>query len=269
MMKVAAIQLSSQDGLSDNLGETERLIREAGDCGAELVCLPEGFAYLGPERKRAHVAESLFQGPISQCIATLCRQLSIWILAGGLPEISADPARPFNSSVVFNPHGEVSAVYRKMHLFDVALDDGTTLRESDGSTAGDEVRVCSVGDLNVGLSICYDLRFPYLYAEQRTLGADVLTVPSAFTETTGRAHWAPLLRARAIENQCYVIAPAQWGAHPLGRQTYGHSLIIDPWGEVLAERAEGPGVIVADVDLERVRGIRRQMPVMQHQRRLH
>lgn len=267
-MKVAAIQLSSQEVVSDNLRTTTQFVQQAKSSGAELICLPEGFAYLGSERGRAQVAEIIPEGPICGEISGLCRELGVWIVAGGLPEISRDPMRPFNSSVVFSPRGEVVAIYRKMHLFDVALDDGTTLRESEGATAGDHPVVCAVDELKVGLSICYDMRFPYFYAKERNLGAHLLTVPAAFTETTGRAHWHPLLRARAIETQCFVVAPAQSGSHPHGRRTYGHSLIIGPWGEILAEKAQGSGVITADLDIKTLAAVRRQMPLDQHWRPL-
>lgn len=231
------------------------------------MCLPEGFAYLGSEPGRADLAEAMGQGPITRALAHWARAHGVWILGGGFPERAPDASRPYNTSVVVSPGGDFVASYRKMHLFDVDLADGTSLRESIGSTPGELPTTCTVGGLCVGLSICYDVRFPELYALERDAGAELLTVPAAFTATTGAAHWHVLLRARAIETQCYLVAPAQVGTHPRGRTTFGHSLIVGPWGEVLAELPEPrPGVVLADVDPARVRAVREQMPVWQHRR---
>lgn len=263
-MKAALVQLSSQADVSANMQKVERLVRQAHGLGARLVCLPEGFAFLGQEKERKLVAEQLPNGVIGTVLGSLSRELDLFILAGGMPVQAPDENRPYNASVLFAPSGNVVAQYCKMHLFDVDLDDGTRLCESDGSTAGRQVVVTEVDGIKVGLSICYDLRFPAVFQRQRELGAQVLTVPAAFTHSTGQAHWHALLRARAIETQCYVLAPAQFGQHPFGRHTYGHSLIISPWGEMLVEQTEGEGIIQWDLDMAVVDAVRRQMPVFQH-----
>lgn len=265
-MKVAAVQLSSQDDVGANLARVSHWVREAAECGAELVVLPEGFAFLGREPDRRVVAEVLPRGPISSTLSQLCRQHGVHLLAGGMPERAPDQERPYNTSMLLSPVGEILAKYRKIHLFDVDLADGTRLSESSGSSPGSEVVVSQVAEMKVGMSICYDVRFASLFARQREQGAQVLTVPAAFTRSTGRAHWHVLLRARAIETQCYVVAPAQCGRHPFGRETYGHSMIVDPWGEVVVELGEQEGVIVADLSVDRVADVRRQMPVFQHRR---
>lgn len=263
-MKVALVQLSSQSDVSTNMRQVDGFVRQAHAHGARLVCLPEGFAYLGQESERRSVAEQVPNGPICKALISLSRELDLFIVAGGMPEQAPDENRPYNTSLLVAPNGSVASQYRKIHLFDVDLDDGTRLSESDGSTAGDEIVVAEVDGIKVGLSICYDLRFPVVYQRQRELGAQILTVPAAFTHSTGKAHWHALLRARAIENQCFLLAPAQSGQHPFGRRTYGHSLIIGPWGEVLAELPDGEGVIHCDLDLASVDAVRRQMPVFRH-----
>ena len=266
-MRAAALQLESQDDVAANLAVIAPLLRAAREDGAELVVLPEGFAFLGAEvDKAAHAEELGAGGPIQDFLRNQAVTHDFTIIAGGLPEKSADAARPYNTSLVVTPEGELAERYRKIHLFDVDLKDGTKLTESAGNSAGDEVRVVRVGDFGVGLSICYDLRFPELFRRERDGGAHVLTLPAAFTKTTGSAHWHVLLRARAIETQCYVIAAAQWGQHPRGRETFGDSLVIDPWGEVLAEKTEGVGFITADLSLERVLSVREQMPLERHRR---
>jgi deaminated glutathione amidase len=268
-MLVAAVQMSSQDSVEGNLTRAESLVLEAAQRGARLICLPEGFAYLGRETGRRAVAEARGSSQvIQQALSTLAKRTRAHVLAGGMPISSADPDKPYNSSLLFSPEGALVASYDKVHLFDVALDDGTVLSESEASTAGSEVVVASIAGVRTGLSICYDIRFPALFQLQRDAGAELCAVTAAFTETTGQAHWHVLLRARAIETQCYVVAAAQVGQHGPSRRTFGHSLVIDPWGLVLAELPRGEGVIVADVDLETVRAVRRQMPVWEHRRLL-
>lgn len=270
LMKVAAAQLNSQDNVVTNLAETEPVIRRAAEAGARLVVLPEAFAYLGTEKGKSTIAEELGRpGPIQKAIGTWCRAHDIFIIAGGMPEKSGDPSRPYNTSVLFAPDGEVAASYRKLHLFDVELSDGTTWAESSATTPGEKVTVAQADDLNVGLTICYDLRFPQLYTLLRAQGAQLLTVPAAFTKTTGAAHWEVLLRARAIETQCWLAAAAQDGTHPRGRKTYGHAMIIDPWGRIVSEVTEpGPGFALAEIDLQEVSSVREQMPVASHHRPL-
>lgn len=183
-----------------------------------------------------------------------------------MPEKSDDPARPFNTSVVVSPQGRAVARYRKIHLFDVEVGDGQVYRESASTSAGDGVVATPIGGVVVGLSVCYDLRFPELYRELVDVGAELLTVPAAFTLATGKDHWHALLRARAIESQCWVLAAGQWGTHPRGRRTYGKSCLVDPWGDVVAQASEGVGVVIGTVDMERLASIRRSLPSLAHRR---
>lgn len=263
----AAVQLSSQGDLEENLARVEQRIEEASRRGAQVVVLPENFAYFGDEEGKLHVAEDLDGGgPIVGRLAAQARSRSLWIVAGGLPERSDDPGRPFNTCAVFAPDGSVAGRYRKMHLFDVDLSDGSCYRESANTTAGQATVVADVAGLRLGLSVCYDLRFPELYRALSAHGAEALVVPAAFTLMTGKDHWHVLLRARAIEAQAYVIAAAQWGKHPKGRQTYGKSCIIDPWGDVVAQASEGEGVVVASLDPVFLNRVRANLPALLHRR---
>jgi deaminated glutathione amidase len=264
---VAALQLNSQSDIEKNLAAVARLSEEAAQRGAELIVLPENFAFFGEsDDARAAVAEAVGQGPIGGFVSALAKRLQTSIVAGGYPEMSADASRPFNTSVYVGKDGAVLGAYRKIHLFDVSLADGTSLRESANATAGDRAVLVRDGAFNVGMSICYDLRFPQLYQALGKAGANILTVPAAFTVTTGKDHWHVLLRARAIENQVFVIAAAQHGKHPRGRQTYGKSVIVDPWGDVLAQAPEGEGMALAMVDLARLGKVRRELPCLTHTR---
>lgn len=272
-LRVAALQMNSHDDVPANLAQCEELLLRAAQDDVRLTVLPEGFAFLGPETDKTRHAERLGDAtaPIQAALVGWAQRFRMTIIAGGLPEVAPDPNRPFNSSVVFDPEGRCIAVYRKMHLFDVDLADGTTLRESSGTTAGDEPVVVSVDGFGVGLSICYDLRFPELYRAEVERGAEVLTVPSAFTLHTGRDHWHVLLRARAIENQCWVVAAAQWGRHQQGgapskRISYGHSLIVDPWGTVVADCSDGVGLVIADITSEQLERTRSSVPCLTHRR---
>jgi predicted amidohydrolase len=268
---VAAIQLSSQADVGANLDRAAGFVAEAARRGAELVLLPENFAFLGgSEEERRAIAEPLgeggpLEGPIGRRLADMARTNRVWLLGGGMPERSADRDRPFNTCAVFAPDGRLAARYRKVHLFDVDLAE-RSYRESNASSAGDTPVAVDVAGLKVGLSICYDLRFPELYRALSAAGAEVLVVPAAFTVTTGKDHWHVLLRARAIESQAYVVAAAQWGKHPGGRLTYGKSCIVDPWGEVVAQASEGEGVITAAVDRAYLRRVRQSLPSLQHRR---
>ncbi|MFS8065229.1 MAG: carbon-nitrogen hydrolase family protein [Byssovorax sp.] len=265
----AAVQMSSQADVGENLDLAAELIREGARRGAKLALLPENFAYFGDDAGKRALAEDLSPdaplGPIGSRLAHLSRELGIHVLAGGMPERSGDAARPFNTCAVFGPDGQIAAKYRKCHLFDVDLVE-RPYQESASTTPGDEAVAVKLGSLQVGLSICYDLRFPELYRALSTLGAEVLVVPSAFTVTTGKDHWHVLLRARAIEAQAYVVAAAQWGKHPHGRQTFGKSCIIDPWGEVVAQASEGEGVITATIDRAYLEQVRASVPSLQHRR---
>ncbi len=265
---VGLLQLSSQPDVAANLATISRLAREAAGRGASIVALPENFSLMGAgDEARAAAAEVLTDGaggPVLDALRALAVRHRVSLVGGGMAERSADPERPFNSAVALDPSGHIVAVYRKIHLFDVDLADGTTLTESASTTPGGDVVVCDLGGLKVGLSICYDLRFPELFRRLREAGAELVFVPAAFTLTTGRDHWHALLRARAIEQQVWVAAPAQWGAHPKGRQTYGKSLLVDPWGDVVAQAPEGVGVVVGEVRAGRTDEVRRAMPVARH-----
>jgi predicted amidohydrolase len=266
--RVAAVQISSQADVGQNLAECRRRVEEAARGGAKLVLLPENFAYMGPEDGKRVLAESLDEqgGPIASALREMARACGVIVVAGGMPERSADPERPYNTSIAFDARGESIGRYRKIHLFDVDLSDGTTLRESNATARGDEPVVVEAGPLKVGLSVCYDVRFPELYRALVDRGADLLLVPAAFTVHTGKDHWHVLLRARAIESQCYVLAAAQWGKHPGGRTTYGRSLVCDPWGTVVAEAPDRSGVVLADVHPAELTRVRTTLPSLRHRR---
>ncbi|HVJ90966.1 MAG TPA: carbon-nitrogen hydrolase family protein [Labilithrix sp.] len=273
-MRAAVIQLSSQDDVANNLGRVRALIADAARAGAELVALPENFAFMGEESKKCEVAEGTEEhnkGPITVALTEAARESGVWLVAGGMPEASADPARPYNTSLLVTPDGRVAARYRKIHLFDVDLPDGTKALESGATSAGGESVVAELGapapsGTKLGMTICYDLRFPELYRKLVGEGARIVTVPAAFTLTTGKDHWHVLLRARAIENQVFVIAPAQHGRHPRGRTTYGKSLIVDPWGDVLAQCGEGEGYALARLDFAAQDRVRASLPCLSHRR---
>lgn len=271
MFLMACVQQRATTDTEANLAMVERLVRRAAKAGASWVATPENTAYLGPQFHKVSTAESL-DGPIGTRLGKLADELSIHLLVGGLAEErrledgTVDSQRCFNTSVLYGPDGDRIAAYRKMHLFDVDVPGGLTIAESDTIARGEQVVVAETPLGRIGMTICYDLRFPELYRALVDRGADILAVPSAFTLTTGKDHWHALLRARAIETQCWVVAPAQWGQHdPDGkRQSYGHSLIVDPWGCVVADKGQGEGLIFAEIDLERVRQVRRAIPVSQH-----
>lgn len=267
-MIVGIVQLSSQDDVAKNLARATELVAECARAGAELVALPENFAFMGEEEKKIGIAEPLKPaGPILTAIAESARKHGVFVIAGGMPEKSEDAKRPYNSSVLVGPDGAVLARYHKAHLFDVDLPDGTSLKESAATSAGDgSLVVTDVRGVPVGMTICYDLRFPEMFRLLGARGARVVTVPAAFTVTTGKDHWHVLLRARAIENQIYIVAPAQHGKHPRGRQTYGKSLIVDPWGDVVAQVSDGEGFATARIDLAHQDRVRAALPCLTHRR---
>jgi deaminated glutathione amidase len=267
-LRVAAVQLQSQDDVGQNLAECARLVAVAARGGAQLVVLPENFAYFGADESKCTLAEPLTEpsGPIQGALSELARDAGVFLVAGGFPEASEDGKRPYNTALVFAKGGALVGSYRKIHLFDVALQDGTVLAESAGTTPGQALFTFDMGRFRIGLSICYDLRFPELYRGLVARGANVLLVPAAFTVHTGKDHWHTLLRARAIESQAYVIAAAQWGKHPRGRTTYGHSLIVDPWGSIVAQASDGVGVVFADLDLKYLEQVRAAVPCLEHRR---
>jgi len=239
-------------------------VREAADAGARLVVLPEKWHCIDDARRPAAGAEPL-DGPSLGAVREWARELGIAIVAGSLVERIEGDRRAFNTSVLVQPDGTPSAVYRKLHLFDVDV-GGVAYRESAGARAGDAVVVGEALGRRIGMSVCYDLRFPELYRRLMEGGAEVLVVPSAFTAATGRDHWEPLLRARAIENQAFVIAAGQVGVHPNGNASHGRSMIVDPWGIVLAQAPDREAVVVADLDFERLREVRERLPALRHRR---
>jgi predicted amidohydrolase len=268
-LRVAAVQMSSQDDVAKNLARACDWIARAAGAGAQLVLLPENFAYLGPEEGKRSAAEPVGdapEGPILQALADAARRAKVHVIAGGMPERAPDAARPYNACVVVAPDGKITGKYRKVHLFDVEVGDGQRYCESASTTPGDTPASVTIAGFSVGLSVCYDLRFPELYRKLTDAGADILVVPAAFTLATGKDHWHVLLRARAIESQTYVVAAAQWGTHPRGRRTYGKSLIADPWGDVIAQCPEGEGIAVADVDRAYLAQVRANLPALRHRR---
>lgn len=270
MYVAACLQLRSGNDLPLNLDRLEALAARAASTGAALIATPENTTFLGPAAQKVAIAEPI-DGRTHARLGKLARMLRVHLLIGSVAEKCEEPTpdlRCYNTSLLYGPTGELLARYRKLHLFDIDLPGGPTFRESAHIAPGDDI-VCVATPLGViGLSICYDLRFPELYRKLVDAGAEILTVPSAFTLQTGKDHWHPLLRARAIENQAWVLAPAQEGRHDDQglRHSYGHSLIADPWGTVVAECGDGEGFCLAEIDLERVRRVRAALPVAQHRR---
>jgi predicted amidohydrolase len=265
--KVAAVQMTSTADVDKNLTTALALASEAISDGAQLVVLPECFAYLGPEDGKFAIAESLPDGgPILARCQKLAKERGAELVLGGFYEKTQDPKRVRNACVHVPADGSVRAVYRKIHLFDVDLPDGTVLKESAGVEPGTEVVVTETAFGTLGLSVCYDLRFPELYRKLVDQGAIAITVPAAFTLTTGKDHWHVLLRARAIESQCYVIAAAQTGKHFGTRVSYGHALVCDPWGTILAECGEGEGYALATIDYAAIERVRSALPSLRHRR---
>ena len=266
--RVAAIQMSSGDSLEANLRTAERLLLEARSRDCVLAVLPENFAYVGKrDTDKLAIAESAGTGLVQEFLARTAARHSMWIVGGSLPLKTPETELCYGASCVFDADGRALACYRKMHLFDVDLPDRhETYRESASMDPGDEPKTVDTAAGRLGLSICYDLRFPELYRRLVNEGAEMFSVPSAFTFATGTAHWHTLLRARAIENLAYVIAAGQYGTHPNGRTTYGHSMIVDPWGQVVAQQKSGDGVVVAEIDLSLSRRLREEFPVLRHRR---
>jgi predicted amidohydrolase len=279
-LTLAAIQLTSTEDVGKNLQACARLAKQAASAGAQLIGLPENFAYLGSDRDhRASLAESIGEGnppgPILTAMQRVAKETSAWLLLGGFPERAAAaandagrdaPPRIRNTSILLTPGGEVAAVYRKIHLFDVDVPGGLRFRESEAVEPGDGVVVAETPWGGLGLTICYDLRFPELYRAIAQRGARLVSVPAAFTMETGKDHWHVLLRARAIENQLYVFAPAQLGHHGGQRRSYGHALVADPWGVVIAECGNHEGYALAAIDFDYQDQVRRDLPSLSHRR---
>ena len=263
-LKVAAVQMVSAASLNQNLDAAAKLIAQAAQEGAQLIGLPEYFCLFGrKETDKLDIAEQPGTGPIQTFLSETARQHNIWLSCGSMPLVSSDSARVLNTQLIFDPSGKQIARYDKIHLF--GFTRGTeSYDESRGILAGDTICRVDTPVINLGLSICYDLRFPEYF---RALGpVDILVLPAAFTATTGEAHWEVLLRARAIENQCYVIASAQGGRHETGRKTWGHSMIIDPWGEILSVLPTGEGWVCADFNRQRLETVRHRLPALKHRR---
>lgn len=263
---VAAVQMNSSYDKEKNLRLVADLVTEAARKGARLVALPELFSWQGGSREIPHACEPI-PGPTSKHMAELAARLKIFLLCGSILERNPRGLRPFNTSFLINPSGKVIAKYRKIHLFTVRLQSGTVVNEKASYTAGAAAVTAPTPLGRLGFSICYDLRFPELYRALVDRGAVIITVPSSFTFATGKAHWELLLRARAIENQVYVIAPNQHGTDPQGTKRYGHSMIIDPWGNILTSRREGNGIIYAPIDLESLKQIRKNLPCLRQRRK--
>jgi nitrilase len=267
MAMIAAIQMTSSHLVQENLEAARSLLREARERGAQLACLPENFSFIGlQDRDKLGVAEPDGEGPVQDFLRTTARELGLWILAGtALIRDGAQRAR--NACLLIDASGRRVARYDKIHLFDVAIPGRSEqYRESTHVSAGRELVVADTPVGRLGLSVCYDVRFPELYRELVARGAQWLAVPAAFTVPTGRAHWETLLRARAIENLCYVVAPAQTGTHSSGRETYGDTMIVDYWGSVLTRLPKGTGVVTADFDLTKQAEARRRFPVLDNRR---
>lgn len=262
--RIAAVQMISGPDVTANLDEADALIGQAAAAGAHLVALPEYFELITPdETAKVRIRETDGNGPIQAFLRDAARRHKVWLVGGSMPLVASVPDKVRNTTLVFDDTGRRVARYDKVHLF--GFQRGTERYDESASIeAGDDVVTFEGPCGTVGLSICYDLRFPELF---RTMGeVNLIVLPAAFTYTTGRAHWEVLLRARAIENQCYVMASAQGGLHPGGRRTWGDSLIIDPWGEVVARLAEGPGVVVADLDPTRIAEVRASLPALKHRK---
>ena len=267
-MRVAAIQMNSGADTDRNLELAGNLLGDAARDGCTLAVLPENFALM-PQRGRdkSRYAEQPGTGPIQDFLAETAASCGMWIIGGSMPLASPEPERVYGACIVVDDHGNATAIYRKIHLFDVDLPDREeSYRESHSMYAGDDPAAVDTPAGRVGLTICYDLRFPELYRTLVDDGATLFTVPAAFTAVTGAAHWHTLLRARAIENLAYVIAPGQFGTHPDNRETYGHSLIVDPWGRILAEQPSGNCAVVADIDPGAPDKLRASFPALANRR---
>ncbi|MCI0446297.1 carbon-nitrogen hydrolase family protein [bacterium] len=260
---VAAIQLTSTDNIDSNLERAELFVRQAATNGAQVVALPENFAYLRSENSTLPCAQTV-EGQFIQRMQAVAKELGIYILCGSIPEMIPGSTQIYNSSVLLNRSGKLVAIYRKIHLFDIDMEGRAVFQESKLVKAGKEIVTTETEFGVVGLTVCYDLRFPELYRCLVLEGARIIFVPSAFTEFTGKDHWEVLLRARAIENQVFIIAPAQYGQHNSQRRSYGRTMIVDPWGNKLAQAPDRECVILAELDFTHQDEIRKQLPSLQH-----
>jgi predicted amidohydrolase len=263
-LPIALVQLDAGADVDTNIATAVALADEAAAGGARLVGLPEYLQYRGPDDGYRASARPI-PGPHTDAFAEVALRRDVWILVGSTAETSGDPDRPYNTSTLIAPGGSIAATYRKIHLFDVAVADGPSDRESARVTPGDRAVTAEVDGVLLGLTICYDLRFPELYRALALAGAGILTVPASFTERTGRDHWEVLLRARAIENAAWVLAPSQIGGPP-GQPAYGRTMVVDPWGTVVAQAPDAVGIVRADVETDRIAGVRRQIPALANRR---
>ena len=266
MTTVACIQMASGPNVGANLLEAERLIGMAVDKGAKLIVLPENFAIMGKEESdKVAVRESDDGGPIQDFLSQQAVKQGVWLVGGTVPMAAKADNKIRAACLLYDDQGKQAARYDKIHLFDVSLvDSDERYAESEAIESGDQAVVVETPFGKLGLAVCYDLRFPELFRTMLDQGMDIIAMPSAFTAITGKAHWSILVRARAIENLCYVLAAGQGGYHVNGRETYGHSMIVDPWGQVMNELANGSGLVCADIDMERLKNIRRTFPVLEH-----
>jgi len=262
---LAAAQMCSTADRARNLDTAVRLVNEAADLGARLVGLPENFAFMGPEEQRQAGAETL-EGPSLSVLREVARRRRLFVLAGSIAEKVDVPGKTANTSALIADDGSLVAAYRKIHLFDVNIPDGARYAESEVVVPGAAAVVAPTALGRIGLTICYDLRFPELYRKLSSLGAQILTIPAAFTLFTGKDHWEVLVRARAIENLAYVVAPAQVGRHSANRQTFGNAMVVDPWGVVLARCADGEGVCLAPFSRARLEQVRQELPALKHRK---
>ncbi|KTD11085.1 hydrolase [Legionella gratiana] len=264
MTRVALVQMVSSATVADNLQQIEKLMFQAREAQSDLVLLPENFAFMGLyESDKLQIGEVYGQGPIQQKISQLAKQLGLWIVAGTIP-LKSSGSKVRASCLVYDEQGKCAARYDKIHLFDVHVSPYEFYQESSSIERGYDPVLVDTPIGKIGLTVCYDLRFPELYQQLMMQGAQLFTIPSAFTAATGRAHWEVLLRARAIENLCYVLAANQGGLHENGRTTYGHSMIVDSWGKVLVQKETGSGIVTADIDLQSQHELRQKFPCLDH-----
>ena len=263
-MRFAAVQMNSTDIVEDNLLLAQSLIIQAKEEGADIVLLPENFAFMGyPKQIIQKIMEDFEQGPIQNFMSQQAQDQDIWIVAGSIPITCNEADKSFTRCIVYDNKGRIVTYYDKVHLFDVTV-NGKKYNESSSIKAGNKLVSIKTPWCTVGLSICYDIRFPELYRSSDLCGVDVITVPAAFTKETGQAHWQTLLTSRAVENLSYVVASAQWGEHYGSRTTYGHSVIINPWGETMDLLRTGNGIVISDIDLDRIKSVRESFPALKH-----
>ena len=269
MERIGLVQMTSSSDVNENLTYIEQQTTQLAKQGAKWVVTPENAVVFGNKENYHNSAEELGDGPVQERISRLATEQQVWILIGSMPirRTSVKTQGVTTTSVLFNPQGQIVAHYDKLHMFDVDVADGhKRYRESETFTPRNDIVVAETPFAKLGLSICYDVRFPNLYAELRRLGAQILLVPAAFTAVTGKAHWEVLLRARAIENQCWVIAVGQGGHHACGRETWGHSMVISPWGEIIASLEQDAASLIVDIELEQIETVRAAMPISAHTR---